>query len=184
MLDDPQEVIGACLKRLGCSLNSCRPAELEAARALAIDEKRYLRAYLNAEVREQLVSGDVLMAQLWATTAQIGIDARPSLAYVYPSEGYALYADCAVVLAESRRRELAHTFINYLLRPDVSARIAVTMRTATPNAGARRRLPESIRNNPTLYPPPATLARGEWFTALPPKGQRLRDRIWTEIKSA
>jgi spermidine/putrescine transport system substrate-binding protein len=184
MLDDPNEVIGACLKRLGYSLNSCEPRELDAARALALEQKRYLRAYLNAEVREQLVSGDVLMAQLWATTAQLAIDARPSLAYVYPAEGFALYADCAVILAESRRVELAHQFLNYLLRPEVSARIAAAMRTATPNAAARRLLPEAVRHNPTLYPPPETLARGEWFTALPPQGQRLRDRIWTEIKTA
>ena len=184
MLDDPSEVIGACLKRLGHSLNSCVPAELYAARALAIDEKRHLRAYLNAEVREQLVSGDVLMSQLWALTAQLAIDARRSLAYVYPAEGYALYSDCAVILAESSRQELAHRFINYLLRPTVSARIAITMRTATPNAGARRILPESIRENPTMYPPADVLARGEWFAALPPDGQRLRDRIWTEIKSS
>jgi spermidine/putrescine transport system substrate-binding protein len=184
MLDDPNEVIGACLKQLGYSLNSCDPGQLARARDLALDQKRYLRAYLNAEVREQLVAGDVLMAQLWATTAQIGIDARPSLAYVYPVEGFALYADCAVILRESRRVELAHEFINYLLRPHVSARIATAMRTATPNAGARRLLPPAVRDNPTLYPGPEILARGEWFAALPPAGQRLRDRIWTEIKSA
>ncbi|HZT39713.1 MAG TPA: spermidine/putrescine ABC transporter substrate-binding protein [Bryobacteraceae bacterium] len=184
MLDDPNEVIGACLKQLGYSLNSCDPAQLAQARNLALEQKRHLRAYLNAEVREQLVAGDVLMAQLWATTAQIGIDARPSLTYVYPIEGFALYADCAVILRESDRVELAHEFINYLLRPQVSARIAAAMRTATPSAGARRLLPPSLRNNPTLYPPPETLARGEWFTALPPAGQRLRDRIWTEIKTA
>jgi spermidine/putrescine transport system substrate-binding protein len=184
MLDDSNEVLGACLKQLGYLLNSCDPGQLAKARGVALDEKRHLRAYLNAEVREQLVSGDVLMAQLWATTAQIGIDARPSLAYVYPAEGFALYADCAVILRESRRVELAHEFLNYLLRPAVSARIATAMRTATPNGGARRLLPRAIRDNPTLYPGPEILARGEWFTALAPAGQRLRDRIWTEIKSA
>jgi spermidine/putrescine transport system substrate-binding protein len=184
MLDDPNEVLGACLKQLGYSLNSCDPGQLAKARDLALDEKSHLRAYLNAEVREQLVAGDVLMAQLWATTAQIGIDARSSLSYVYPAEGFALYSDCAVILRESRRVELAHEFLNYLLRPAVSAHIATAMRTATPNAGARRMLPPVIRDNPTLYPGPEILARGEWFTALTPAGQRLRDRIWTEIKSA
>ena len=45
-------------------------------------------------------------------------------------------------------------------------------------------LPEPVRASPTLYPPPEILRRGEWFEPLPTAAQRLRDRIWTEIKSA
>jgi spermidine/putrescine transport system substrate-binding protein len=184
MLDDPSEVIGACLIKLGYPLNSVVPEELEQAKSAAIAAKRLLRAYLNAEVREQLVSGDVLMAQLWGTTSQQAIDERPSLRFVYPAEGFALYADNAAILRESTRLRLAHEFINYLLRPAVSARIATATKTATANGGATSLLPASVRNNPTLYPPASILARGQWFEAVPPRGQRLRDRIWTEIKSA
>jgi spermidine/putrescine transport system substrate-binding protein len=57
-------------------------------------------------------------------------------------------------------------------------------KTATANAAARALLPEALRLNATLYPPPEVLARGEWFEAMPAEAQRLRDRIWTEIKSA
>ena len=80
MLDDPGEVLGACLKKLGCSLNSTNPSELRRAQREAVAQKRLLRAYLNAEVRDQLVAGDVLAAQLWATTAQQAIDASRDLA--------------------------------------------------------------------------------------------------------
>ena len=34
--------------------------------------------------------------------------------------------------------------------------------TATPNAAALRLLPAQLRENPVLYPPPETLARGEF----------------------
>jgi hypothetical protein len=43
---------------------------------------------------------------------------------------------------------------------------------------------EELRANPVLYPPPDVLARGEWWQTPPPSIQRLRDRLWTEIKSA
>jgi spermidine/putrescine transport system substrate-binding protein len=185
MLDDPAEVLGAALKKLGCSLNSTDAGELEGARAEAIAQKRLLRAYLNAEVRDQLVAGDVLAAQLWATTAQQAIDAASGgLAFVYPSEGFPLYADNAVILRESRRPELAHRFLDYLLRPEVASRIATVTRTATANGAARELLPENVRNSPILYPPAEVLERGEWFEAMPATAQRMRDRIWTEIKSA
>jgi hypothetical protein len=35
-----------------------------------------------------------------------------------------------------------------------------------------------------LYPSAETLARGEWFEPQSAASQRLRDRLWTEIKSA
>lgn len=184
MLDDPNEVIGVCLKKLGLPLNSVDAEHLRRAREAAIKVKRMLRAFINSEVKDQLVAGDVVAAQLWATMAQQAIDAQPALRFVHPSEGFALYADNSAILAESPRQELAHAFVNYLLRPQVSARIALTMRTPTANAGALRYLPREVRENPTLYPPVSALARGEWFEALPPDGQRLRDRIWTEIKAA
>jgi spermidine/putrescine transport system substrate-binding protein len=184
MLDDPAEVLGACLKKLGYSLNSCQPDELEKARREAVAQKALLRAYLNAEARDQLVSHDIAAAQLWATTSQQAMDAAPALDFVYPAEGFGLYADNAVVLRESRRERLAHEFLDYLLRPEVAADIVKSTRTATANGDALALLPESVRTSPTLYPPEQILRRGEWFEPLPTAAQRLRDRLWTEIKSA
>ena len=184
MLDDSVDVFGACLKKLGDSVNSVDARELERAAREAMRQKPMLRAYLNAEVRDQLVSGDVLVAQLWATTAQQAIDGAKALAFAYPAEGFPLYADTAAILRESGRGELAHRFLDYLLRPEVAARAASYTRTATANGAAQRLLPAQVRDNPTLYPPPEILRRGEWLAPLPAPAQRLRDRLWTEIKSS
>jgi spermidine/putrescine transport system substrate-binding protein len=184
MLDDPEEVLGACLLKLRFSYNATDTSELRRAEREAIAQKPLLRAYLNAEVRDQLVAGDVLVAHLWATTAQQAIDAAPQLSFAYPAEGFPLYCDNAVLLRESRRAELAHKFINYLLRPGVASAIVQVARTATANGPAQALLPESLRRNTTLFPAAETLARGQWIATLPPAPQRLRDRIWTEIKSA
>jgi spermidine/putrescine transport system substrate-binding protein len=184
MLDDPAEVFGACLKLLGKSVNATDGRELKGARDLAIRQKPLLRAYLNEEVRDQVVAGDVLVAQMWAQVAQVAIDANADLAFTFPAEGFALYADNCAVLRESRHKDLAWEFLNYLLRPKVAHDIAVAMRTATVNGAARQLLPESVRANPVLYPEDETLKRGEWFRALPGETQKLRDTYWTEIKSA
>ena len=88
------------------------------------------------------------------------------------------------ILRESHRSDLAHQFVNYLLRPAVAAAIVQATRTATANGAAQKLLPAAVRENAVLYPPPEILRRGEWFEPLPAAGQRLRDRIWTEIKSA
>ena len=54
--------------------------------------------------------------------------------------------DCAVILRESGRQELAHQFLDYLLRPKVSADIAACTKTATANGAGQALLPEAIRN--------------------------------------
>jgi spermidine/putrescine transport system substrate-binding protein len=183
MLDDPAEVLAAALCKLGYSLNASDPAQLRAAQREALRQKPLLRAYLNSEVRDQVVAGDVLAAQLWSTTAQQAIDAAPGLDFVYPGEGFPVNLDCAVILRESPRQALAHDWINYLLRPEVSARVADSMRTATANLAAKQILPAATRDNPTLYPPPDIMERAEWFATMSSSAQRLRDRLWTEVKS-
>jgi len=95
-----------------------------------------------------------------------------------------VYPDCTVILRESKRPELAHEFLHFLLRPDIAAANALAARTTTTNAGARKILPPAFRDNPTLYPGPDVIARGEWAKTTEPAAQRLRDRLWTEIKSA
>jgi spermidine/putrescine-binding protein len=184
MLDDPADAIGAALKKLGHSINTADPAQLAAAKTELLNQKPLVRAYLNAEARDQLIAGDLEAAQLWGTTSQQAIESAPHLGFAYPAEGFARYADSAVILRESRRPELAHKFLDFLLRPQVAASIVRFSKTATANAAARRLLPPEVRDNPTLYPSVETLARAEWFAPLPPSAQRLRDRYWTEIKSA
>jgi spermidine/putrescine transport system substrate-binding protein len=180
MLDDPEDVIGACLQKLGFPFDSVDDRQLQAARAEAISQKKLLRAYLNAEVRDQLVAGDVLAAQLWSTTSAQAIRSQPQLDFVYPEEGFPLYCDCAAILRESRRYELAHDFLDFLLRPEIAAANARVADTATANGAAQRLLPK----DPVLYPPDDAYARGIWPPALPAAAQRYRDRLWTEIKSA
>jgi spermidine/putrescine transport system substrate-binding protein len=184
MLDDPAEVFAVCLKLSGFSINSVDPGQILKSRDLAEKQKPLLRAYLNEEVRDQVVAGDVLVAQMWAQGAHVAMESAPGkLNFSYPREGFALYADVCAILRESEHAPLAHDFLNYLLRPQVAAAIALETRGATANLAARNLLPVSLRDNASLYPAPDILSRGEWFRPLPQAGQQLRDRYWTEIKA-
>jgi spermidine/putrescine-binding protein len=95
-----------------------------------------------------------------------------------------MYCDNAAILRESRHAEAAHEFLDYILRPKVSARIAIAAETATADSAARALLPPEIGQSRTLYPDAETMKRGVWPPPLPSAAQRYRDRIWTEIKSA
>ncbi|MCW5964033.1 MAG: spermidine/putrescine ABC transporter substrate-binding protein [Bryobacterales bacterium] len=183
MLDDPADTIGAALLKLGLPLNSTAPSALHAAKEALIAQKRILRAYLNSEARQQLVAGDLQASHLWTTTSLLAMEETDRLAFYYPREGFARYADCAVILKESNRGELAHEFLNFLLRPEIAAANAAEALTTTANQKARPFLPDELRESTALFPDAETLARGQWFEPMPPGAQRLRDRIWTEVKA-
>lgn len=180
MLDDAEDAIGACLQKLGLPFGSTDRQDLAAARGQAVGQKKLLRAYLNAEVRDQLVAGDVLAAQIWSTTAAQAMRASGQIGFVFPREGFPLYCDCAAILKESSRYELAHEFLEFLLRPEVAAANARAGETATANGVARA----ALGSDPVLYPAEDVLRRGVWPRALPSADQRYRDRLWTEIKAA
>ena len=184
MLDDPADTIGAALKKVGLPLNETGEGNLLQARAELIAQKPLVRAYLNAESRDQVIAGDLAAAHLWATTSAQAIDSAERLKFVYPREGFAQYADNAVILRESKNPEAAHAFVNYLLRAETGAAIAEFSRTATPNRAARVELPAEQREDEVLYPPPGVAEKGEFVATLPASAQRLRDRIWTEVKTA
>ena len=184
MLDDPEDVLGACLLKRGLPFDAADEVSLAAAKSEAIAQKQLLRAYLNAEVRDQLAAGDVLAAQLWSTTAQQAMRDSTQLAFAFPREGYPLYADNAAILAESPRRAAAHRFLDFLLRPEVAAANAQVAETATANGAALALLPAALRLSPVLYPDAGVLARGLWPGTIARDGQRRRDRVWTEIKAA
>lgn len=184
MLDAQDDVLGACLLKLGHDWNATNEAELRAAQREAVAQKPLLRAYLNAEVRDQVLAGDVLAAQMWTTTMMPVMAEAPHLEFVYPAEGFVRYAESAVILRESPRAEAAHRFIDFLLQPEIAAECVIAEKTGPVLDGVRDLLPTQLRDHPLLFPGAKELERAVWLRTMPPAAQRLRDRLWTEIKSA
>jgi spermidine/putrescine-binding protein len=175
MMDDVREVIGAFLRYRGHSLNSVIPAELDRARTDAIEAKQYLKAYVSAPVKDQLIAGDVWIAQLWnGDTAQARVQ-QPNLSYVLPKEGSTIWTDSLVIPKSSRHQRAAHEFMNYVLRPEVAAEISNFTGYGSPNAKA-------VLTTPIPYPTAEELSRLEYQVDLGVNTQ-IWDRMWTEIKA-
>lgn len=84
---------------------------------------------------------------------------KPSLRYVIPDEGAALWVDYVAVPAASAQSELATRFIEFLLDPEIAALNANFLRYATPNQAALDRGLVVDKDDPQIYPPEALLAK-------------------------
>jgi spermidine/putrescine transport system substrate-binding protein len=178
MMDDGREVIGAFLRYRGHSLNSIKADELAQAKADSIAAKRQLKAYISAPVKAQLISGDVLISQLWNGDTTQAKAEQPNLTYVIPKEGCTIWGDSMCIPKSAPNKRAAHEWMNYILRPEVGAALSEATGYGTPNAAAAK-----VMKNPVPYPTEAELQRLEYQVDLG-KDTATWDQIWTEIKSA
>ncbi len=182
MLDDPRETIGAALIYLGYSVNSTDPKALEAAKALLLAQKPYLARYDSETYDDFLLTGDLVMAHGWSGEFARARTENPSLRYVIPQEGGVIWADNLAIPKGAKNRDLAHLFIDFLLRPEISARIVNFLRYPSANEAARRYLSPEILTDPAIYPPEEILEKLEWIKDVG-EALALYERVWDEVKN-
>ena len=181
MLNDQREVFGAVLRSMGQSMNTTDPAVIDAAKRKLLAQKPLVKAYTSEHYDQLLASGDVVLAHGWGGPVARAMAERPSIRYAVPKEGGTIWADCLVVRQSSSKKELAMTFINFLIDARVAAKTSERLLFAASNREARLLVRQEVRENPAVYPPPDLLPRLEWMTDVG-KALRTYDRAWTELK--
>lgn len=181
MFNDQRETIAVALRLLGYPINSTERDQLEEAKSLLQKQKPLVRTYNSENYDQLLLQGEVVLALAWNGDVAKAAEEKPSLQYVIPKEGGTIYHDNLCIPETSRRAKTAEVFINYLLRPDVAARIVRYTMQPTPNEAARVHLPQGILENPAVYPPAAMMGRLESIRDVG-RALTLYDRIWTEVK--
>ena len=182
VLDSPGEVIGAALKMRGHSYNASSPDLLVGARDDLFDLKPHLLA-LETNYKPLLISGEACIALGWnGDAAALSAQGVP-IKYVVPSEGSQIWEDDWTIAVDAQNPELAHTFLNFVLRPEVAAQEARFTRYATGNRSALALLNDEMRNDPSTYPPEAVLQKLEAGMPLDGTGQKRRDELWKEVRA-
>lgn len=188
-LDSADEMLPAMLNYMGLSPNSEDPEDYKKAEAklLAIrpyvtyfNSSKYISDLANGEICVAAgFSGDVFQAKARAAEAGKGID----IAYVIPKEGGNLWFDMLAIPRDATNVKEAHAFINYLLKPEVIAKVSDSVGYANPNPKAGELMDQAVRTDEAVYPTQAVVDKLYVNSELPPKIQRLMTRSWTKIKS-
>lgn len=177
-MDDLRDVIGSWLRFRGKSLNSTDEADLAQAKTDAITAKAFLKAYISAPVKGQLIAGDVWIAQLWNGDTLQAKAEEPTIAYALPKEGAAVWTDSLVIPASAPHKRAAHEFMNYIMRPEIAAKISDFTGYGTPNLKGSELMELKVP-----YPTEEEMKRLEYQKDLG-AATEVWDRIWTEIKSS
>jgi spermidine/putrescine transport system substrate-binding protein len=108
----------------------------------------------------------------------------PKLSYVIPKSGSSLWSDTMVIPKFAPNVDAAYAWINYMLQPSVGAQVTKRLGFATPNQAAFDQLPAPLRNDVTLFPPEAILAKCETLSPVEQSITELYERYWTRLVSA
>lgn len=189
-LDSPEEVLQLALVYLRLDPNTSRSEDYAAAEALVLKVRPYIKNFDSVEYPNSLANGETCVAMGWSSDYAIAVDrARAAgidlpVAFTIPKEGTSNTVNGWLIPFDAPDVAEAHEFINYMLRPDVIAK--VTNDTHYPNEipGSRPFLNPDILNDPALYPPPERRARAFMPGEIKASTERLRTRTWTRIKTA
>jgi len=189
MMDSAIDVIPSVLHYLGRSQDSAAPADLEAVSKALMAIRPYIREFASGGALEAMAtgqaclafdySGDVIQAAARAQEAAKGVTVR----YVAPREGAEIGFDILAIPADAPHKDEALTFINYVLRPEVMARITDATHYANAVPATRVLVRPEMLNDPNVFPTDADMQR---FFTISPSAQpadRLRTRLWARFKS-
>jgi putrescine transport system substrate-binding protein len=189
ILDAPDEVVNTVLVYLGRTANSEAPEDLAAAEKVLMSIRPFVRYINSSKYIEDLANGEICLAMGWSgDVGQAAARAKEAnkgntIKYLIPKEGAVMFFDMMAVPADAAHPKNAHLFINYILRPEVSAKNSSAVHYAASNAAAYPLIDPVIYNDRGIFPSEETkkhlvpdLPRSQTYT-------RLLTRMWTKFKS-
>ncbi|MEW5736884.1 MAG: extracellular solute-binding protein, partial [Thermodesulfobacteriota bacterium] len=180
--NDPREVLGVGLKVRGYSLNDTDPAHIEQAYQELLGLMKNVRLFNSESPKMPFLNGEVDAGMIWNGEAYQAGQENPDIRYIYPKEGVIIWMDSMVIPKNARNVKNAHTFINFLLRPEIAAAISEEVGYATPNKAALVLLPKEIRENTTVYPAEKDLEKGEFQLDVGP-AITVYEKFWEKLKA-
>ncbi|MFC3530987.1 polyamine ABC transporter substrate-binding protein [Vogesella facilis] len=177
------------LRYVGRDPNSTNPKDYEAAAAVLQQARPHVRRLIATPVMNDLANGEVcvstgysgavLVAKLRARDSKTG----NNIAYSIPQSGAPIWFDSMVIPKDAKNVDNAHKFINYILRPDVVARISNAVMYPSPNAQAVKLMSKDLTGDPMIFPDSKRMQSLWVQRPFDPATMRLQTRLWQKFKT-
>jgi putrescine transport system substrate-binding protein len=187
VLDAPSEIVGIALAYLGKDPNSQDEADLKLAEDLLLKVRPYIRMIHSSNYIDALANGEICIAVGWSGDVLQSRDRAEEagqgnvIKYSVPKEGTIIWFDMYAVPNDAPHPDNAHTFINFMMRPEVAAANSNFINYANGNAASLEFIDESVRNDPGVFPSDEVKAKLFPDLAESAEFTRLLNRSWTRF---
>jgi len=181
MIDMARMVVGIALKTMGESMNETDPEILAQAKEVLMPLLPNIRTFDFNALQTAVISGEASVGFLFTSQVFLAVLERPDLEVVYPKEGLGFGIDGFVIPVQAEHPGNAHLFLDYLLRPEVSAINAMWTCYPCVNKAATPYLEDWFLNNPVVYVPEELLEGYEFIEDIG-ETATLYEEIYTAFK--
>lgn len=190
LLDQPREVIGLTLKKLGASYNTTDLSQVPDLKQELLALHKQVKLYSSNRYLEPLLLGDTDVAVGWSTDILPLRTGYSQIKAVVPQSGTALWADVWVQPASknfgemAERQALIKQWIDFCWQTKPSHQISLFSNATSPMITGvnRANLPEDLRNNRLLLPETSVLNNSEFLKPLSVSVQAEYLALWKEMR--
>lgn len=162
LMDDAREVFHIALSKLGYSPNTTDPKEIEAAYQELKKLMPNVLVFNSDFPANPYLAGEVSLGMLWNGSAYMAREEGAPIDIIWPEKGAIFWMDSLAIPSGAKNIDAAHKMIDFLLRPENAAKIAMEIGYPTPVKAAYPLLPKEFVNDPNIFPPQSVMESGEW----------------------
>jgi putative spermidine/putrescine transport system substrate-binding protein len=183
LLDNPREVIGLVLKKLGKSYNTENLDTVPNLEQELQTLNRQVKLYSSNTYLEPLIIGDTWLAVGWSSDVLPLLARYPQLSVVVPQSGTAIWADLWVRPTKANKSDISSKWIDFCWQPEIAKQITLKTRTNSPIFPeiAAAELQEPIRS--LLQANRQLFNKSEFLLALPTSTAKQYESLFTKIKT-
>lgn len=183
MLDNMLAAYIAGLQVNGFKANTTNPDEIAKATDTLIKQKPLLAGYNSTNFADLVSSGEACIVEAWSGNVLQAIAQNPKVHYVLPDEGGTMWVDGFAIPKGAKNTDAAYKFLNYILQPEVAAKVTTLTKTASAVGKARELLPPELANNTAVFPPDDKLSKADFILDLGDAMKHYQDG-WTKVKAS
>ncbi len=182
VLDDAREIVSWGLDSLNIPINDMTDENLAKVEPVLAKWLPLVKVYDSDSPKTALLNGDVAIGVVWGGEGAKLLEADKKFKWVAPVEGAHLFVDSLAIPKTAQHVKNAELFMNFILRPEISAKISKEFPYLNPNLAARELLTPEQRNNPASFPTAEEISKMETFKDIGGQATKI-DELVTSLKA-
>ncbi|HLO49762.1 MAG TPA: extracellular solute-binding protein, partial [Kamptonema sp.] len=186
LLDNPREVIGLTLKKIGKSYNTRDLNKIPNLKAELNRLHQQTKLYSSNSYLQPLILGDTWAAVGWSADVLPLLQNQNEIAAVIPQSGTAMWVDLWVQPTSNLKSDfsLAQQWIDFCLQPQIAAQMSLLTQASSPVIMSMKRedLPEELRDNRLLLPESSIISKSEFLFPIPDVTIEQYRKLWQEMR--
>ena len=188
-LDSATEIIPAALHYLGKPAYSKNQADYAGVAPLLKAIRPHVTLFSSSGYINDMANGSICLALGWSGDVNIAkqraIDGKTGqkIEALIPKTGGILFFDVMVIPVDAPHPGNAHKFIDYMLRPEVSASLTNKVFYANPTKESKKFIKPEVASNPTVFLGEADMKKMQAPDALSNDIRRTMTRLYTSFKT-